>query len=44
MDTKLREKLIKFAKKNISDIDVSHDLEHALRVLSNTEMITKTEK
>jgi len=43
MDTELKNQLIKIAKKRISDTDVSHDFEHALRVLSNAERIAKEE-
>lgn len=39
----LKNQLIKIAKKKISDTDVSHDFEHALRVLSNAEKIAKKE-
>jgi uncharacterized protein len=44
MNTKLRNKLIKIAKERIPSIDVSHDFEHAFRVLSNAERIAKEEK
>jgi uncharacterized protein len=43
MDGELKNQLIKIAKEKISDIDVSHDFEHALRVLSNAERIAKEE-
>ena len=43
MDKKLRKQLIKIAKEKISDVDVSHDFEHALRVLFNAEKIAKKE-
>ena len=43
MDTKLKNQLIKIAKEKIPDTDVSHDFEHALRVLSNAERIAKEE-
>lgn len=43
MDTELKNQLIKIAKEKIPDIDVSHDFEHALRVLSNAERIAKEE-
>ena len=43
MDKELKNQLIKIAKEKISDADVSHDFEHALRVLSNTERIAKEE-
>jgi uncharacterized protein len=44
MNTELKNQLIKIAKENISDKDPSHDFEHALRVLSNSERISKEEK
>jgi uncharacterized protein len=44
MKKELKNKLIKIARKEIPEIDVSHDFEHALRVLSNAERIAKTEK
>jgi uncharacterized protein len=44
MNTNLKEKLIKIAREKISDDDVSHDFEHALRVLANAESIAKEEK
>lgn len=43
MDVRLRDQLIKIAKEKISGKDVSHDFEHALRVLSNAEIIAKEE-
>ncbi|MGV8086668.1 MAG: HD domain-containing protein [Candidatus Woesearchaeota archaeon] len=43
MNDELRNKLIYLAKNNISSEDVSHDFEHALRVLSNAEAISKEE-
>lgn len=43
MDIELKNQLIKIAKEKISDTDVSHDFEHALRVLSNAERIAKEE-
>ena len=43
MDKELKNQLIKIAKEKIPDIDVSHDFEHALRVLSNAERIAKEE-
>ncbi len=43
MDEELRNKLIRIAKERISDTDVSHDFEHALRVLSNAERIAEVE-
>lgn len=43
MNKELRKKLIDIAKNEIPDRDVSHDFEHALRVLSNAERITKEE-
>jgi uncharacterized protein len=44
MNNKLKNNLINIAKEKISNTDVSHDFEHALRVLINAEMITKEEK
>ena len=44
MNRKLRDRLIEIAKKKIPNTDVSHDFEHALRVLTNAERIAKTEK
>jgi len=43
MNSELKNQLIKIAKEKIPDTDVSHDFEHALRVLSNAERITKEE-
>jgi uncharacterized protein len=43
VDTELKNQLIKIAKEKIPDTDVSHDFEHALRVLSNAEKISKKE-
>lgn len=43
MNNLLREILIDVARKRISDNDVSHDVEHALRVLANAEKIAETE-
>jgi len=43
MDTEVRNKLIEIAKRRIPTIDVSHDFEHALRVLSNSERISAAE-
>ena len=43
MDSAIREKLIEIAKERISNGDISHDLEHTLRVLSNAENISKIE-
>jgi len=43
MNTRLKNQLIKIAEEKISDADVSHDFEHALRVLSNAERIAKEE-
>lgn len=40
---KLRSKLIEIARREISNTDVSHDIYHALRVLSNAETIAKAE-
>jgi len=44
MNTKLKNQLIEIAKKKIPNTDVSHDFDHALRVLTNAERIAKTEK
>ena len=44
MDTKLKNILIEIAKERIPNTDVSHDFEHASRVLSNAERIAKEEK
>lgn len=43
MTQELKNQLLKIAKEKISDADVSHDFEHALRVLSNAEKISETE-
>ncbi len=43
MNKKLKDKLIRIAKQKIPDKDVSHDFEHALRVLSNAERIAEKE-
>ncbi len=43
MDTALKNQLIRIAKERISKDDVSHDFEHASRVLSNAEIIAKGE-
>ncbi len=43
MDKNFRSKLIEIARRNIPDTDVSHDFEHALRVLANAERIAKEE-
>jgi uncharacterized protein len=43
MNTELRNQLIKIAKDKIPNTDVSHDFQHALRVLSNAERIAKEE-
>jgi uncharacterized protein len=43
MNQELRIHLINIAKEKIPDSDVSHDFEHALRVLSNAESIAKKE-
>jgi len=43
MNIELRNTLIQLAKENISNEDVSHDFEHALRVLSNAEKISEVE-
>lgn len=44
MENDLRNQLIAIAQEKIPASDVSHDFEHALRVLSNAEMITNQEK
>jgi uncharacterized protein len=44
MNTALRATLINIAKNRISPSDVSHDFEHAIRVLANAEHIAKIEK
>lgn len=43
MNNKMRNQLIQIAKEKILDTDVSHDFEHAMRVLSNAERISKKE-
>jgi uncharacterized protein len=43
METALKNQLIAIAKEKIPGTDVSHDFEHALRVLSNAEKIAKEE-
>ena len=43
MNKELKNQLIKIAKEKIPNIDVSHDFEHALRVLLNAERIAKEE-
>lgn len=43
MLTDLKNKLIAIAKEKIPETDVSHDFEHALRVLSNAERIFQEE-
>ncbi len=43
MNTSLKQSLINIAKSKISNTDVSHDFEHALRVLSNAERIAEKE-
>ena len=43
MDSVLRNQLIKIAQEKIPDADVSHDFEHALRVLANAERIAGEE-
>ena len=43
MNLQIKNQLISIATERISDTDVSHDIHHALRVLSNTEMIAETE-
>ena len=44
MNAKSRSRLIEIAKEKIPNTDVSHDFEHAIRVLTNAERIAKTEK
>lgn len=44
MNKKLRNQLIEIAMERIPNTDVSHDFEHALRVLTNAERIAKKEK
>lgn len=44
MKRSLRNTLIDIARKRINSKDVSHDFSHALRVLSNAEIIAKAEK
>lgn len=43
MDYNLRQLLISIAKAEIKSCDPSHDLEHAIRVLRNSEMIAREE-
>lgn len=43
MKTELRNRLIKIAKQKIPNTDVSHDFDHAMRVVSNTERISQEE-
>lgn len=43
MNTALKNQLIKIAKEKIPNNDVSHDFEHASRVLLNAEIIAKEE-
>jgi len=43
MNPKLKKQLIQIAKEKIPSTDVSHDFEHALRVLVNAESIAKEE-
>lgn len=43
MNGELRKQLIEIAREKISNQDVSHDFEHALRVLSNAEKIANSE-
>ena len=43
MNKKLREKLINIAQREIPNDDVTHDFQHAFRVLSNAEQIVETE-
>ncbi len=44
MDDNLRNVLTAIAREKIKDIDVSHDIEHTLRVLANAEIIAQAEK
>lgn len=43
MNAVLRSELIEIARERIPGLDVSHDFEHALRVLSNAERIAQKE-
>jgi len=43
MNEELRQKLLQIAKEQISSVDVSHDFEHARRVLFNAEKIARKE-
>ena len=43
MDKSLKIEIIQIAKKELKDNDKSHDIYHALRVLKNVELISKTE-
>jgi uncharacterized protein len=43
MNKKLKNKLLKITKKEISDKDVSHDFHHTRRVLKNAETISQQE-
>src|SRR3989338_5003616 len=43
MNDKLKNRLISIAKEKIVNDDISHDLEHALRVLANAERICNEE-
>ncbi len=43
MDSELKNQLIKIARDKISSQDVSHDFEHAARVLANAERIASLE-
>ena len=44
MNAKIRSQLLEIARTRISNDDVSHDFEHALRVLSNAERIAQAEQ
>ena len=43
MNNELKNQLIEIAKEKVSKKDVSHDFDHALRVLSNAEKIAEKE-
>ena len=43
MDSSLREKLIRIARSEIKTSDMSHDIEHAMRVLHSAERIGEAE-
>jgi uncharacterized protein len=44
MDKNLRKELIQIASQRLESDDISHDFEHALRVLANAEKISREEK